>query len=81
MMFLEKEISKQWDPLFPERLAKEIEELKYDQSGTDGVFKISKDISPLQCYRNLITIGYEWNREVVKGFKKEYTYFKVFSPQ
>lgn len=79
-MFLEKEITKNWDPLFPEKLATEIEKQTYSQTGTDGVFKIPEEITLSQCYKNLLTLGFDWNREVVNNFRKEYTYFKVFKP-
>lgn len=80
-MFIETEITDKWDALFPIKLADEIEKQGYTQSGNDGVFMLPNKVSNSQCYRDLVNSGYRWNKEVFKGFKKEYSNFKPFYPQ
>lgn len=80
-MFIEHDITDDWESNFPDKLAKELLKLGYAQSGEDGVFKLPKAVSKQKCYRALVDRGYKWNKEVYNGFKKEYVDFEAFRPQ
>lgn len=81
VIFIESEISKNWDPQFPVNQASELEKQGYEQTGSDGVFKLPKTVSKHHCYKALIKKGYKQDKILTKSLKKEFPEYTIFYPK
>lgn len=79
--FLEKEITKNWEPSFPAENALVLENKGYDTTGVDGLFKIPQAVSREEAYKALRSLGYKYGTYLSKCLKQEFPEYDVMIPK